>query len=189
MIGHVKMVSYDKGFGFITVRNQPRDIYFKIKDVADNRVLRVGDQVEVEAYLSAPGKSTARRVVPQTIPTSGLGSTHVPRNQQGVRNPYYGKPTYVASPGSKADGVFVGTVVGAMLGPVGAFVGALIGAAASGGTKLLTQTCLKCGGTGHVTAITASHIGYQCEHCRSFWKGRNKENVKAAELLSSISRP
>jgi cold shock CspA family protein len=184
MIGQVKLVSYEKGYGFITVRNQPHDIYFKTRDVTANRRLRVGDQVEVEAYRSGPNKVLASKVVLQSAPDPKSSRSSAPVRQQRDQRPYYGRPTHVKAPGTVASGAAMGMLVGAMLGPVGAIVGGLIGACTGDRTKLLTQVCLKCGGTGHVTAITSSHIGYQCAHCHSFWKGRNKDNVTAAEPRS-----
>lgn len=169
MIGNVKVIFNDKGYGFISVRNQPHDIYFKTKDVTGSRALRIVDCVEVEAYRSGPGKVTARKVVLHSAATSAKTKTQ--NHQQTYQRPYYGKPTVVKEAGSTVGTVVAGAVVGGLLGPVGAVVGALIGAGASESARLLSQVCLKCGGTGHVTAITASHIGFQCEHCRSFWKG------------------
>lgn len=38
----------------------------------------------------------------------------------------------------------------------------------------ITSTCLRCGGTGHVTARSNNKIGFQCKDCKSFWKERDK---------------
>ena len=40
-----------------------------------------------------------------------------------------------------------------------------------------TETCMKCGGTGHVTAVDDDYIGFQCEKCYAFWKSRNKDRL------------
>lgn len=180
MIGNVKLIFNDKGYGFISVRNQPHDIYFKTKDVIGNRALRIGDCVEVEAYRSGPGKVTARKVVLQSADTSAKMKSQDQRHAR--QRPYYGKPTEVKEAGSTVGTVVAGAVIGSLFGPVGAVIGAIVGASGRESTRPVSQICLKCGGTGHVTAITTSHIGFQCERCRSFWKQRNKEGLKASEL-------
>jgi len=55
-------------------------------------------------------------------------------------------------------------------------------------TRLITGTCLRCGGTGHVTAITPEFIGFQCEKCRAFWKKRNRDNLRPEEVTQSPSQ-
>ena len=43
------------------------------------------------------------------------------------------------------------------------------------GLRKLTSTCMKCGGTGHVTAIEDAIIGFQCIKCKAFWRKRDSD--------------
>ena len=43
------------------------------------------------------------------------------------------------------------------------------------GLRKLTSTCMKCGGTGHVTAVEDAIIGFQCIKCKAFWRKRDSD--------------
>lgn len=67
-------------------------------------------------------------------------------------------------------------------GLIGGFWGVVIGLVVSLGVYLNLldvkgeahypelPTCLKCGGSGRLTATDGRYAGYQCEHCKRFWK-------------------
>lgn len=99
--------------------------------------------------------------------------------------PYYGKPHYRIEYGPSDKPfkevapakVFVGGaggVIGWVLGgPLGGLVGAGIGAALADIERKeveITSPCMRCGGTGQVTARVNGRTGFQCEKCRHFWK-------------------
>jgi cold shock CspA family protein len=89
-------------------------------------------------------------------------------------------------------GVLGGAVGGAAGGPVGMLVGATIGALLGGvpSTKTvertarieITATCLRCGGTGHVTAETDRFFGFQCGSCNRFWKAFDPQKIREEAL-------
>lgn len=79
-------------------------------------------------------------------------------------------------------------ILGGLLGGVWGFaIGLLIvvgiayggvsgsGSSSSGDTSSYyppAPTCLRCGGTGRMTASDGRYAGYQCEKCKRFWKTR-----------------
>lgn len=177
IIGTVKRVFNEEGYGVISVPSRP-DVHFKLADTYKNRPIRAGDRVEFDAREGGSGPLKAHRVL-QLAATESQRLQSKQTATTSHAKPYFGKPTYVKVPSDRTSGVAVGLLVGSVLGPVGAVIGAIVGASSTGeSSNVLTAACLRCGGTGHVTALTPTHIGFQCEQCKSFWKTRNKDGLK-----------
>lgn len=168
MEGTVKWFNKEKGFGFISTAGSP-DLFFHISAVAGTEPPSTGDSVSYIPSLGKGGKAAAINIAITKVADKG--------------RPYYGKPTYrtdvSVEPSMKIPaGIGLG-VVGAMVGgPIGAIIGAALGGVMGRGEKVTTQQreitspCIKCGGTGQVTARVDGFIGFQCKTCRSFWRKR-----------------
>lgn len=160
----MKWFSAAKGFGFLA-GDDGTDYFAHVSSVQPGVALAPGDVVEFVAVAGRAGKPAAARIT--------VVERYDPR-------PYYGKPTTrtTVSESNVTTGVLVGAVLGAIAGPVGVAIGAAVGAAVGlprVSKKELTSPCLRCGGTGHVTAIADGFIGFQCPQCRSFWRKRDSQ--------------
>lgn len=177
MKGSVKWFSQEKGFGFILPEDGSEDVFFHLSEYKSHEQIENGTEVNFELGIGKGGKQAATNVSFFATPSRGLSS-----------KPYYAKPT-------RRKGEFVpknhgsvigGIAIGMLFGPVGGLIGGLLG---SGGFersegKLITSECLRCGGTGHVTNINEHFIGFQCEKCKSFWKRKNENGLRKADLES-----
>ncbi len=163
-LGTVKWFSNEKGYGFIVSQEQKNDLFFHIKEYLSEEPIQSGDRV---SFGIGPGKKGEE----------AKGVRFVARGELPRRfdKPYYGKPRQ--TPDNSSIGAKTGAALGAVVGSAGGIIGAVVGAAVgsawgalSGMPQNITSTCLKCGGTGHPTAETETHIGFQCEKCKAFWK-------------------
>lgn len=186
--GNVKWFSNDKGYGFIHVPNRD-DYYFHVSEVNGAELPGNGDSVSFKPGIGKNGKPAATEVI----------VTSKQSNSQKNEKPYYGKATYTSyiddSPIYESKKrtklrACIGGVIGALVGYFGfdgrgIIFGSLVGAAIFGmlgkhvkeGNLILTEItskCLKCGGTGQVTARENGYVGFQCPQCKSFWKSRDK---------------
>lgn len=177
MEGTIKRFIEEKGYGFILVTGQLKDIFFHISEYRSEQKIQSGDKVRFDI-----GKGKQNKEVAKNVYFVAWG------NPVEYQKPYYGKTTReTVSGGPNFPGMaLAGAAVGALLfGPLGAAAGGLL---LSGGFKKLpgqkiTSPCLKCGGTGNVTNIDKNFIGFQCENCKSFWKKRNKENLSMTNVI------
>ena len=167
--GVVKWFAKTKGYGFILCAEHSDDVFFHIKDYAGTDLPKPGDHVSFSIGEGRAGRPAARQV------------QHLSRAET-VGRPYYGRVTERTT-GGGLGGAATGLLFGAFLGPVGAVLGAVLGGISN--TQQITETCLRCSGTGHVTAITPAFIGFQCQTCRSFWKKRNRENLRPQDVKQS----
>jgi len=174
--GKVKWFSKEKGFGFICVPEK-EDYFFHVSQIQGSDLPNIGDAVSFTPTNGRNGKPAASEV---TITSRATAK----------QRPYFGKPTYrtevvePATPGtSKAGGVIIlGTIGAAIGGPIGALIGAGLGSLVENkeGQKAVTKQveitspCIKCGGSGQVTAKVGNQTGFQCRTCGSFWKVRDK---------------
>ena len=171
--GQVKWFSVEKGYGFLRADGGESDVFFHASTYQGLEPLQRGDRVRFEVGVGRKGKPAASQVV------------FVARPANGPSKPYYGKPSQLADrPVTRvaARGALGAAVGAAMLGPFGALIGAVLMAGTPRDYQPVTRTCLRCGGTGHVTALTEQSIGFQCERCRGFWKERNRDGLKASDL-------
>lgn len=166
MDGIVKWFSKEKGYGFITVPGAD-DRYFHVSQVKGSELPNNGDAVTFEPMIGRNGKPSAKNVVITS------------RKSLRPEAPYYGKPTYdtYKTEGNRLKTAGVLGTIGAVIGgPIGAVIGAAVGGVFGRGeseTKYeITSPCLKCGGTGQVTAKVDGFIGFQCKTCKSFWRKR-----------------
>ena len=158
MEGTVKWFSNEKGYGFLLVDGRSDDLFFHISEYKSEEIVQNGDKVSFDIGTGKNNKAAAKNV------------RFISRAKNPQHNkPYYGKPTRTK------DKSEAGLLIGMLGGPVGMIAGVLIGSML--GKKAITSTCLKCGGTGHVTAIDEAFIGFQCEKCKSFWRKRNKDGL------------
>ena len=183
--GSVKWFSKDKGFGFISVSNSD-DRFFHVTNVKGDQLPNNGDSVTFVPKIRKNGKLAAVDVV--------ITST----NKKEIKRydkPYYASGAYKSynytEEGTKGtwawwlaivfaviiywgfDGGFGWSINAAIIGVI---AGLVIGKKEEKieGTYEITSTCLRCGGTGHVTARSGKNIGFQCKDCKSFWKERDK---------------
>lgn len=174
MRGKVKWFSTEKGYGFIVAEDRPKDLFFHGSEYRSTQPIRAWDVVEFDVGPGRNGKPAAINVTFVSRPT-------VERPFRPQR-PYYGKKT--ATKDNSTSGGLAGAAVGILGGLPGLLIGALVGASL-GAPKEITAKCLRCGGTGNVTAIDERFIGFQCEKCRAFWKKRNVENLSMDDVDQS----
>ena len=185
MEGRVKKYIPEKGFGFIVSNSHPTDIFFHISEYRSEQTMSDGDKVIFELGIGKNNKPAAKniRFLERSAPVQSQS-----RHQSQDQNPYYGKPTSKKEYGGpKSTGTaLAGAAIGSLLfGPIGGLIGGVL---LSGGFesiegKKITSTCLRCGGTGNVTTIEENYIGFQCAHCRSFWRKRNKEGLSMSNVM------
>lgn len=184
MKGKIKWFSKDKGYGFISVTDSP-DHFFHVTNIVGENLPGDGDIVTFTSETRKDGKLSATNV-----------SITQAKENKGIKyeKPYYATGDYetysYTKEGTKhkwalllaiifpsaswlADGAawwialsaFIGFIVGGIIGKKEEKVEE---------TYEILSTCLRCGGTGHVTARSNRKIGFQCEDCKSFWKERDK---------------
>ena len=169
--GKVKWFSTEKGYGFIVAENWPTDLFFHGSDYRSTQPIRAWDVVEFDVGSGRNGKAAAKNVTFVSRPKPELPSK--------PQRPYYGKKTSTKDKSTSAG------IGGALIGMLGGLPGLIIGAAigvAAGSPREITSKCLRCGGTGNVTAIDERFIGFQCESCKAFWKKRNEENLSMDDV-------
>lgn len=188
--GHIKWFSKDRGYGFIQVPEH-HDYFFHITQVQGDRLPSPGDVVTFE-----PGKRNDER--PQALAIMFVPAfAPSPDPKRRIERPYYGQQTfeykkneaYLTVAQGIAVGAFIGLLIGYFVFDGGWFLNSIISIVfAALGRYLalnqkdgpyiqgeeITSTCLKCGGTGQVTAREDGYIGFQCPDCKSFWKKREK---------------
>ena len=169
--GIVKWFAETKGYGFLTSPAHSGDLFFHARDYSGSAVPKAGDAVEFVLGGGRDGRPAAKQV---RFLSAGERQEH---------RPYFGKATEKTTHGG-VSGAAVGLLIGSVLGPVGAIVGAVLGASVKN-TEPITDTCLRCGGVGNVTAITPQYIGFQCKKCRAFWKKRNRDDLKPEQVSHS----
>lgn len=170
MEGIVKWASKEKGYGFIAAEGNGVEIHMYLSHYRGEGVLNTGDKVRFDLRTERPGKPSATNIdlIERCATANGRG-------------PYYGKPSKLKdSIGAKTARSFAGLAMGAGFGPIGLVLGAALGFGAGGGQVI--STCLKCGGSGHVTAVDEAHIGFQCEKCGGFWRKPNKDKIRLSDL-------
>ena len=178
MRGTVKYYNRDRGYGFIAVRGEP-DRYFHMSQLYGQDPPYVGNTVTFDPALR-DGKPIAKHVeiIDRTARTKPRG---VPK-----KGPYYGKPKYRKEwvsannpPATKATGAGVLGGIGLLLGgPAGAIIGAVLGATIVDIERKeveITSPCIRCGGTGQVTASVDGWTGFQCKKCRHFWRVKDEK--------------
>lgn len=163
MEGTVKWFRYEKGFGWILVRGRTNDLFFHISQYKSEALIQPGDRVSFEIGTGKNNKPAAKNV-------RFIARAKSPRPSKK----YYGKPTRTK------DKSETGFAIGLLGGPVGMMVGYLIGSLF--GKENITSTCLRCGGTGHVTAIDENFVGFQCEKCKRFWKKKNRDGLSMEDV-------
>jgi len=182
MKGSVKWFSKDKGYGFITDQGDT-DYFFHVSKVIGTELPQPGDSVNFNFREGKKGKAAT--------------DIHIIRRKP-VQNhtPYFGRriqrDEVVDSGSSKVGSAALSGSVGLALGgPVGAVIGAALGY--TFGTEreptskkvLVTSQCIRCGGTGYVTARVNGRTGFQCLNCHHFWKVSDAymppEDIKALE--------
>jgi cold shock CspA family protein len=174
--GVIKWFAEARGYGFLITPAHRGDLFFHIRDYTGPALPKAGDKVSFVLGTGRDGRSAAKNV------------RFLSEGERPDHRPYHGKPTQKTTHGG-VGGATVGFVIGSVLGPVGAIVGAVLGASITN-TVQITETCLRCGGVGNVTAITPQHIGFQCEKCRAFWKKRNRDNLTPEQVSQpSNERP
>jgi len=194
MKGAVKWFSYEKGYGFIFVEGETEDLFFHLSEYRSGEVIHTGDKVSFEIGVGKNNKLAAKNVSFVSRVKSQPSINSYPAKKQG--RPYHGKYTKLKDKGTLGRfffGALLGWGVGFVLGSkiwigLGYILG-VIGAisvaslfASYDGSREITETCLKCGGTGKVTAINENYIGFQCEKCKSFWKKRNKDGITTDDI-------
>lgn len=196
--GTVKWFCSNKGFGFIVAEGQAEDIFFHISEYRSEEPVQDGDKVSFYLGVGKENKPAAKHVrhVRHAKIEKNKKVFRIDQNSRG--KPYHGKFTKIKDKwvvGRGFIGGFIGLVIGFILGEkiwivlayifgvLGAIVGAVILASIDGSSKI-TETCLKCGGTGKVTTLNKDHIGFQCENCKSHWKKKNKEGITIDDLES-----
>jgi CspA family cold shock protein len=173
MEGTVKWFTEEKGFGFIVITGRPNDLFFHISEYRSEQKIKSGDKVRFDIGIGKQSKEAAMNIyfVARGNPIECVRNTVSPHKQ------YYGKPTKTKD--LSAEGRRFGLL--GTGGPIDRILGGWFGSMFDG--KEVTSTCLKCGGTGHVTAIDENFIGFQCSNCRSFWRKRNKENLSMTDVI------
>lgn len=188
MDGVVKWFSKERGYGFIYVSNVG-DHYFHVSDVTGASLPHDGDLVTFVPTTGRDGKLAASQIEIRT-------QSRTETTQNDI--PYYGHAEYATNTtftqsapfGTRAVGAIVGgfvalvvsaflfdsVVVALISGGVGFWLGEKI---VGGGRPVtetieITETCLKCGGQGQVTAQVGAYTGFQCRTCKRFWKTRRQ---------------
>ena len=178
MKGTIKYYNRDRGFGFIAVM-VGSDHFFHVSQLNGQDPPHVGDTVSFIPDLR-DGKPIAKSV--QITDRKALTTPKPTPNKR----PYYGKPKYRTEwvPSSKpfkevapAAGLLGG--IGWLLGgPLAGIIAAGIGAAIADTDRKqveITSPCIRCGGTGQVTASVDGLTGFQCQKCRHFWKVKDEK--------------
>lgn len=178
--GKVKWFGKDKGYGFI-YNPKGSDFFFHVSQVEGEELPSEGDMVSFEIGAGKHGKPAALNVV----------VVSKKQKERKHQKPYYATNEYeyytieetktswalklcagfgVAS-FWLSDGLFP---VALFFSVLGAVIGWKIGSPKREGRYEITSTCLRCGGTGHVTARSNNRIGFQCDNCRSTWNESDK---------------
>ncbi len=180
MEGTLKWFSEEKGFGFIVITGRPNDLFFHISQYRSEHKIQSGDKVSFDIGIDKQSREAAMNVHFVTPDNSIVSVRYAaPPSKQAAppSKQYYGKPTKTKD--MSAEGRRFGLL--GTGGPIDTLLGGWFGSMFNG--KEVTSTCLKCGGTGHVTAIEENFIGFQCSNCRSFWQKRNKEKLSMTDVI------
>ncbi|MBL7000738.1 MAG: cold shock domain-containing protein [Gammaproteobacteria bacterium] len=182
MEGKIKWFSKEKGYGFISVPNS-QDRFFHVTNIIGDDLPNNGDIVTFKPETRKDGKLSAVRV--------SITKAKKKENEK----PYYASGEYKSysytNEGTQGTWGFWLAVIFAIItfwwldGGIwwilfSAFVGFVVGVAIGKeeekveGSYEITSKCLRCSGTGHVTARSNNNIGFQCENCKNFWKERDK---------------
>ena len=186
MKGLVKWFSTEKGYGFITDKSDT-DYFFHVSKVVGTELPQPGDAVKFNFRERKKGKVATDIEI-------------IRRKTVQNHTPYFGRriqrDEVVDGGSSKVGSTALSSCVGLALGgPVGAVVGAALGYTFGEEREptfkkvFVTSKCIRCGGTGYVTARVNERTGFQCLNCHHFWKVSDAymspEDIEALESQES----
>ena len=179
--GTVKSFSVERAQGLILAAFSATDFPFQMADYSGSKTPLPGDIVQFRLSSESNSRSIAKavRFVKSKQADRAISKRVVIPSPVGNPRQYFGKPTEILD-SPNVGGALLGAVIGSMFGDFGAVAGAAIGLGVSTRPVELSDVCLRCEGTGHVTAITASRIGYQCANCLAFWSKANTSGITRA---------
>lgn len=173
MNGTVKWFSKEKGYGFIYV-SDAKEYFFHVSKLKGIKLPNNGDLVSFTLSKDKKNKLVAVNVV---ITKTITQKTTLPYYSKTASQPYNGKAVYY----SNSRGIFWSAII---LGGIGAYyggviVGVIVGVTSAQIVKFfwkedeITSQCIRCGGTGQVTAIVDGKIGFQCQKCKKYWSKKD----------------
>ena len=189
--GDVKWFSYEKGYGFILLKalDTEFDLFFHITEYRSKQLIKNGDTVSFDMVRGNKGRLGAeagagyvakdvhfiRRANDYRIKTK-LVVPIIPRGVVGTIFFLLSFFTITYFELINPEGIITAFIVSLIVGLIAAsFVPTYL--------KDIKDTCLKCGGTGFVTSVTKSHLGFRCSSCGRFWKKRNTEDIEKDNVV------
>ena len=185
--GAVKSFSVERAQGSILAAFSGTEFPFQIADYSGSKTPLPGDIVQFRLSADSNSRSIAKavRFVKSQHADRSISKRVVMSSPVGNPRQYFGKPTEILD-SPNVGGALLGAMIGSLFGDFGAVAGAAIGLGVNTRPAELSDVCLRCEGTGHVTAITASRIGYQCVNCLAFWSKPNTSGISRAGVRTKV---